>query len=106
MMQLNKMEFSNPRHRYHYLNVFYVFTPVSMGKYYYNFWGLSRCMPTLLVTILIVLYNNSCTLKSAPEPDWLDFFKMPYPQMVLEYPKATYKPVFNTENPVSVKVIK
>ena len=38
------------------------------------------------------------------EPEWLDFFKLPYPQIVLEYPKATYKPVFNTENPVSVMV--
>jgi len=54
--------------------------------------------------LFLVGFSDEDLIVQGIEPQWLDFFKLPYPQMVLEYPKATYKHVFNTENHVSVRL--
>jgi len=50
--------------------------------------------------LFIVGFSDEDLIVTGVEPDWLEFFKLPYPQMLLEYPKATYKPIFKTDNPV------
>jgi hypothetical protein len=54
--------------------------------------------------LFLVGFSDEDLIVQGIEPQWLDFFKPPYPQMLLQYPKATYKPIFNTENPVSVMI--